>query len=418
MRRNNRIGTAGSGALVQEFHWLDESGEVWQKERALAILDRVLRIELCEGGGLPALDECQSEARQIREQILSVPEEKSPLLSPKMQRRMQAFFSLLVMIESPESLNDDRWLAGQTLVAEEFGNTLAVAGARRKLRIGASAPSSALEIVGVPVSEGSPLGSRSPGVEGSDANEFVAERPYGLTEEEIGKEVDEILAELMEQGPEPMGDQAWNVLVEAESAEPEPSSPPAQRQSEGACAPENLPPERPRAVSEKWEVYRPDAAAVLSGAAMVHHKKGRYDQAVALYQRALLIRERELGPDDLKLATTLNNLAVPYLECGKYLEAERLCSRSLAIVEKAWGPNHPKVARRLSNLAGIYAALHKDEAAVELYERALAILETTNRRERTKSIAACLTKYVSLLMETNRENQARKVAARVRALSC
>ena len=417
MRRNNRIGTAGSGALVQEFRWLDDGREVWQKERALAILDRVLRMELCEGGGLPALDECQSEARQIREQVLSVPEEKSPLLSPKMQRRIQAFFSLLVMIESPESLNDDRWLAGQTLVAEEFGNTLAVAGARRKLRIGA-VPSSALEIVGVPVSESSPLGSPSPGVEGSDANEFVAERPYGLTEEEIGKEVDEILAELMEQGPEPMGGQGWNVLVEGESAEPESPRLPAQRQSEGACAPEDLPPERPRAVSEKWETYRPDAAAVLSGAAMVHHKKGRYDQAVALYQRALLIRERELGPDDLILATTLNNLAVLYLECGKYLEAERLCRRSLAIVEKAWGPNHPKVARRLSNLAGIYAALHKDEAAVELYERALAILETTNRRERTKSIAACLTKYVSLLMETNRENQARKVEARVRALSC
>src|SRR3990172_6254652 len=285
MRRNNRIGTAGSGALVQEFHWLDESGEVWQKERALAILDQVLRMELCEGGGLPALDECQSEARQIREQVLSVPEEKSPLLSPKMQRRMQAFFSLLVMIESPESLNDDRWLAGQTLVAEEFGNTLAVAGARRKLRIGASAPSSALEIVGVPVSEGSPLGSPSPGVEGSDANEFVAERPYGLTEEEIGKEVDEILAELMEQGPEPMGGQGWNALVGSSESSSLTEQERSQERSQGKYPREDVLPEELLATSGKRETDHPDRAKLLSSIATVHHKKGRHDQAESPYQQ-------------------------------------------------------------------------------------------------------------------------------------
>ena len=261
----------------------------------MAILDRVLRMELCEGGGLPALDECQSEARQIREQVLSVPEEKSPLLSPKMQRRMQAFFSLLVMIESPESLNDDRWLAGQTLVAEEFGNTLAVAGARRKLRIGASAPSSALEIVGVPVSEGSPLGSPSPGVEGSDANEFVAERPYGLTEEEIGKEVDEILAELMEQGPEPMGGQGWNVLVGSSESSSLTEQERSQERSQGKYPREDVLPEELLATSGKRETDHPDRATLLSSIATVHHKKGRHDQAESPYQQALLIRKK--GPE-------------------------------------------------------------------------------------------------------------------------
>jgi tetratricopeptide (TPR) repeat protein len=137
---------------------------------------------------------------------------------------------------------------------------------------------------------------------------------------------------------------------------------------------------------------------------------------MTLYQRALLIREKELGPDDLRLATTLNNLAVLYLECGRHLDAEQLCSRSLAIVEKAWGPSHPKTARRLSNLAGIYAALHRDEAALELYERALTILENSDNRVRTRSIATCLTRYVSLLEKADRMAQAREVEARIKAL--
>jgi tetratricopeptide (TPR) repeat protein len=336
-----------------------------------------------------------------------------------MRHRIRAFFSLLVMIEKPESLNDDSWWSGQRLVAEEFGNTLAVAGARGKLRIRPAEPTPAAEIdEWMWVSEDPPF-DPSPGVETPDeANKFPAERHPAFTEEEIGKEVEEILAGLFQQGPEPAGSPPWNPPVESESAEPEPSSLPAPDRSPREHPRPVAMPERPREVSKKWETYGLAAANVLSAAAIIHHKKGRYDKAVTLYERALLIREKQLGPDDMDLATTLNNLAVLYLECGRYLEAEKLCSRSLAIVEKAWGPSHPKVARRLSNLAGVYAALHKDEAAAELYERALAILEaTTSGEQSSKSIAASLAKYVSLLLEANRESEARRVQARIRALS-
>jgi tetratricopeptide (TPR) repeat protein len=294
------------------------------------------------------------------------------------------------------------------------------------------------------------------------SGELLPERPFVIPEEGIGKEVDEILAELMEQGPESLGDQGWKALEEAESVvaepfsipapeppearavpepfrlpeqkrlerkpPPEPSPPPAKEPPERRSAPEPAKlsareesdsrrvPERPLALLEKWEAHRTDTAEVLSAAAMIHHRKGRLDQAMALYHRALEIREKELGPDDLKLATTLNNLGVLYLDCGKYAEAEDLCSRSLAIVEKEWGPDHPKTARRLSNLAGIYAALRKNEAAAELYERALTILERADNRVRTKSIVASLKKYVSLLEGADQERRARKVEARIRAL--
>ena len=73
------------------------------------------------------------------------------------------------------------------------------------------------------------------------------------------------------------------------------------------------------------------------------------------------------------MATSLNNLAALYQAQGKYGEAEPLYQRALAIWEKALGPEHPDVATSLNNLAGLYYAQGKYEEAEPLYQRALAI---------------------------------------------
>ncbi len=44
------------------------------------------------------------------------------------------------------------------------------------------------------------------------------------------------------------------------------------------------------------------------------------------------------GPQDVRVATSLNNLAGLYQAQGKYAEAEPLYKRSLSIKEKALGP--------------------------------------------------------------------------------
>ena len=60
-----------------------------------------------------------------------------------------------------------------------------------------------------------------------------------------------------------------------------------------------------------------------------------------MYQRALAIEEKALGPEHPDVATSLNNLAELYRDQGKYGEAEPLYQRALAIDEKALGPDHP-----------------------------------------------------------------------------
>ncbi len=67
----------------------------------------------------------------------------------------------------------------------------------------------------------------------------------------------------------------------------------------------------------------------------------RYWETEPLYQRALAIREQQLGAEHPDTATSLNNLALLYYAQGKYSEAEPLLLRALAIYEQQLGREHP-----------------------------------------------------------------------------
>ncbi len=103
-----------------------------------------------------------------------------------------------------------------------------------------------------------------------------------------------------------------------------------------------------------------------------YHAQGRYAQAEPLYQRALTIWEKALGPEHPHVATSLNNLAGLYEAQGRYAQAEPLYKRSLAILERALGPEHPHVARTLEN----YAALLRQTARADEAERMEARAKT------------------------------------------
>ena len=54
------------------------------------------------------------------------------------------------------------------------------------------------------------------------------------------------------------------------------------------------------------------------------------------------------------MANSLNALARLYRNDGRYEESEPLFERALTIVEKVLGPEHPEVARNLMGLALLY----------------------------------------------------------------
>ena len=93
----------------------------------------------------------------------------------------------------------------------------------------------------------------------------------------------------------------------------------------------------------------------------------------ALYRRALVIQEKQLGPNHPAVAATLNNLAVLLASRGRYQDAEPLHQRALAIAERSLGPNHLDTAAMLTSLAITYDRQSKNSDAEALYARAVSI---------------------------------------------
>jgi CHAT domain-containing protein/lipopolysaccharide biosynthesis regulator YciM len=127
-----------------------------------------------------------------------------------------------------------------------------------------------------------------------------------------------------------------------------------------------------------WEAVlgssHPDVATCLDTLGGLHGlPQGNAARAELLLQRALAIREATLGKQHPDVAQTLNRLASFYATD----RAEPLLLRALAIREAAFGENHPLVAEQLDYLAGRYAIQGSYARAEPLFLRALAIREAT-----------------------------------------
>ncbi|XYI00849.1 tetratricopeptide repeat protein [Sorangium sp. So ce1128] len=121
----------------------------------------------------------------------------------------------------------------------------------------------------------------------------------------------------------------------------------------------------------------PRVAIYVKNLAELHRMRGDHARATSLHERALAIREEALGRDHHLVAASLENLALTCSEKGDHARAAALRERSLVIRENALGPEHPRLVPSLKELAALYDAKGEHARAVSLYERALAIQEKT-----------------------------------------
>ena len=159
----------------------------------------------------------------------------------------------------------------------------------------------------------------------------------------------------------------------------------------------------------------PDVASSLNNLAALYEDQGRYAEAQPLFRRALAVNEKVLGPDHPDVATSLNNLAALYDDEGNYAQAELLYQRALATWEKALGPDHPDVAACLNNLAGLYRNQGMCAQAEPLYRRALAIFEKAVGPDHP-NMAACLNNLALLYKNQGKYAQAEPLYQRALAV--
>jgi len=77
-----------------------------------------------------------------------------------------------------------------------------------------------------------------------------------------------------------------------------------------------------------------EGSRILSDLAELYDKLNQPADGDTCLERALVLREKAFGKDDIMVAETLNNLAVSLYQQGKYEEAEPLFERALKIVQK------------------------------------------------------------------------------------
>src|SRR6266487_3460179 len=116
-------------------------------------------------------------------------------------------------------------------------------------------------------------------------------------------------------------------------------------------------------------------AKLHSQAGVYLHARGQYSEAGLHLEKALKIREEQLGLNHQETASSLNDLGGFYRTQARCREAELSLLQALQIREQLLGPNDLDVAQSLHILGELYRAQSRYEEAEPLLQRALQIRE-------------------------------------------
>ena len=100
----------------------------------------------------------------------------------------------------------------------------------------------------------------------------------------------------------------------------------------------------------------PEARELMQRAKAFEANNKNY-KALPLYEQALQLREKALGPEHPLTAASMAFLARLYSRLGFFDKALPLAQRSLKIREKVLGPDNPKTAQSLMILGFLYAQM-------------------------------------------------------------
>jgi tetratricopeptide (TPR) repeat protein len=141
-------------------------------------------------------------------------------------------------------------------------------------------------------------------------------------------------------------------------------------------------------------------------------QQGQFARARGAYDKALAIRTRAHGDNDLGVARLLNEIGSLHGQLEQTDEAIAAHSRALEIQQRLRGPEHVSVTNSLSGLAILYGRKNDYETALRMDQRVLAIRQKT-LGDQHGATATALENVAWDLKELNRLDEARTHATRV-----
>jgi Tfp pilus assembly protein PilF len=153
-------------------------------------------------------------------------------------------------------------------------------------------------------------------------------------------------------------------------------------------------------------------ATSLANLAQLKLRQRNHDEADRLFRRSLQIRESVLGPDHASLVQTVNGLAAVCYARGDIDAAEPLFQRALSITERRLGAQHPDIVTSLNSLARIAFKRNDYAAAGPLLERLLVLKESTVGPDHPES-APILGSLVKVRCAEGAMDEAERLARRV-----
>lgn len=100
---------------------------------------------------------------------------------------------------------------------------------------------------------------------------------------------------------------------------------------------------------------------------------GKYDEALAQEESALVLREKAMGPESSAVANSLQQLGNIYHLKGDYPKAETALQHALTIRENTSGPESNDAFALLVNLGGLYFDMGELDKAEQFMQRATVI---------------------------------------------
>lgn len=111
----------------------------------------------------------------------------------------------------------------------------------------------------------------------------------------------------------------------------------------------------------------------LNSLAVLKMQRGKYDEAIPLFEEAIAIFRRLMGDVHPELAIQLENLANTWYRKKDYAKATELLNQVAVMRDKLFGPGSFPGARTRFNLAMVLSSQGNDQKAVEIIDQVLPI---------------------------------------------